>query len=150
MSETVLCYIKNDNRYLMLYRNKKKNDPNMGKWMGVGGHIESGETPDEAMRREIKEETNLDVIEYRKNGIVLFINDDYQELMHVYTITKTTGELSDCNEGTLKYFNKEDIYHLNMWEGDKAFLPYIFDEGDYFEIKLYYHHDKFIKMEKIK
>lgn len=149
MFETVLCYIKNNNKYLMLYRNKKQNDPNAGKWMGVGGHIEDGETPDEAMRREIKEETNLDVVEYRKCGFVIFINDGYEETMHVYVISKTIGELIDCNEGTLEYFTEEEVYKLNMWEGDKEFLPYIFSNGEFFRLKLYYQENQFIKMEKI-
>ena len=55
MDETVLAYIEIEGLYLMLYRNKKKNDMNEGKWMGVGGHIERGETPDQALVREVKE-----------------------------------------------------------------------------------------------
>ena len=56
---TVQIYLEKDNQYLMLYRNKKKNDMNQGKWLGVGGHVEEGETPFQAVVREVKEETGL-------------------------------------------------------------------------------------------
>lgn len=150
MVETVLCYIKYKDKYLMLYRNKKVNDPNEGKWMGVGGHIEKGETPDEALIREVFEETGLKVVSFIQKGIGIFINDDYQEKMYLYTATCDKEEVIECNEGVLKYFTEEEIYKLNMWEGDKYFLPYIFGEHPYFEMVLYYKNDQFIKAEIIK
>ena len=150
MIETVLCYIKKDDQYLMLYRNKKKNDPNQGKWMGVGGHIEDNESPKEAMIREIKEETGLDVIRFKERGVAIFINDDYQEKMYLFIFFLTKGELIECNEGELKYFKEDEIYHLNMWEGDKYFLPIMFSNEPYFEMTLYYHNDKFVKVERNK
>ncbi|MBR0294721.1 MAG: 8-oxo-dGTP diphosphatase [Bacilli bacterium] len=150
MDETVLCYIKKDNRYLMLYRNKKANDPNAGKWMGVGGHIEKGETPDEAMKREIKEETGLSVKSYIFKGIATFVNNAYKERMYLYRVECFDGDLIECNEGELKFFTIDEIYNLNMWEGDRFFLPYIFGDEEYFEILLYYENDKYIKTERIK
>lgn len=150
MVETVLCYIKKDDKYLMLYRNKKKSDPNKGKWMGVGGHIENGETPDEAMKREIKEETGLTVKSYQFKGTALFINDNYQEKMYLYVVSCFDDSLIDCNEGELQYFTIKEIYQLNMWEGDKSFLPYIFGDGEYFELELYYKNDVYIKTVRVK
>ena len=150
MDETVMCYIKYKDKYLMLYRNKKINDPNEGKWMGVGGHIEEGETPDQALIREVFEETGLKVTSYQQKGTALFINDGYQEKMYIYVASCNKEEFIDCNEGTLKYFTKEEIYELNMWEGDKSFLPYIFDEHPYFEMVLCYKNDKYLKTEIIK
>ena len=150
MIETVLCYIKIDGKYLMLYRNKKKNDPNAEKWMGVGGHIEDGEDKVTAMKREIFEETGLTVLDYSFKGVVTFINDNYQEKMYLFVIDKTEGVLIDCNEGELALFNEEEIYKLNMWEGDKIFLPYIFSNKEYFELKLYYKNDVFVKSEVVK
>ena len=82
MVDTVLAYIEKDNQYLLLFRNKKKVDINKGKWIGVGGHIEKGETPEDTLIREVKEETNLDVIEYQKRGRVYFCYDDIEEKMH--------------------------------------------------------------------
>ena len=150
MVETVLCYIKHEDKYLMLFRNKKVNDPNEGKWMGVGGHIEEGETPDEALVREVWEETGLKVVSFKQKGMAIFINSDYQEKMYLYTAVCNKEEFIECNEGILKYFTKDEIYGLNMWEGDKTFLPYIFEDRPYFEMILYYENDKYIKTEFIK
>ena len=107
---TVLCHLKKDDCYLLLFRNKKKNDMNEGKWVGVGGHVEKDETIDEAAIREIKEETGLDVHSLSCSGEVLFINDDYQEIMYVYEITDFSGELIECNEGELKWIPIKEIY----------------------------------------
>ena len=69
MKETTLCYIKNDGKYLMLYRNKKKHDPNGGKWIGIGGKVEAGESYEECMLREVKEETGLELSDWKYRGI---------------------------------------------------------------------------------
>ena len=61
MRLTTLCYIEKDEKYLMLHRTKKKKDENHDKWIGVGGKFEAGESPDECVIREVKEETGLDV-----------------------------------------------------------------------------------------
>ena len=136
--ETVLCYIKKDDCYLLLLRNKKKNDMNEGKWMGVGGHIENNETPKEAAIREIKEETGLVVEQLNYVGVVEFVNDDYSEVMHLFTVDAFKGELIECNEGTLKWVPIKDIYNYPMWEGDKAFLPLIAKPSPFFKLKVIY------------
>ena len=56
---TTLCYIERNDSYLMMHRIKKKHDVNAGKWIGVGGHFETGESPEECLLREVKEETGL-------------------------------------------------------------------------------------------
>ena len=56
MKTTTLCYIENNDKYLMLHRIKKQNDMNEGKWIGVGGHVEDQETPEECLVREVKED----------------------------------------------------------------------------------------------
>ena len=147
MEETVLCYIKSDNSYLMLFRNKKKNDMNEGKWMGVGGHIEKGETPKDAAIREIKEETGLTVKELNYVGVVKFINDDYDELMHLFTVDSFEGELIECNEGELKWIPIKEIYDYPMWEGDKAFLPLLVNNSEFFKLKLTYQGKKLVSIE---
>lgn len=83
MDRTVLAYIKKDNSFLMLFRNKKKHDINKGKWVGIGGHIEEGENKEQALIREIKEETGLDVIKYQYRGELLFVNNDFEEVMYL-------------------------------------------------------------------
>lgn len=147
MEETVLCYIKRDDSYLMLFRNKKKNDMNEGKWMGVGGHIEKGETPEQAAIREIKEETGLIVESLNYVGVVKFINDDYDELMHLFTVDSFKGELIECNEGELKWIPIKDIYNYPMWEGDKAFLPLLVNNSEFFKLKLTYQGKKLVSVE---
>ena len=147
--ETVLCYIKKDDCYLLLLRNKEENDMNEGKWMGVGGHLEEGETPFEAAKREIREESGLivDTLNYR--GVVEFVNDDYSEIMHVFTVDSFKGELIECNEGTLAWIPIKDIYQYPMWEGDKAFLPLLEEGSSFFELKLVYKDKELISINKI-
>lgn len=62
---STLCYIEKDGKYLMLHRTKKKNDINRDKWIGVGGKFEQGESPEECIEREVKEETGLDLKSYK-------------------------------------------------------------------------------------
>lgn len=150
MDETVLVYIYQDDKVLMLLRNKEKDDINKGKWIGVGGHLEKGETPLDALFREVKEETNLDVISYKYHGIVYFVNGEYEEKMHIYTVNEIKGEIKECDEGTLAFIPKKDLLSLNMWEGDKIFLELIVTSSPYFELRLTYEGDKLVKSERLK
>ena len=150
MDKTVLTYIEKDNKYLMLYRNKKKIDLNKGKWLGVGGHIEEGETPDQAMIRETKEETGLDVLSYKFRGIVHFVCNHYKELMYLYTVDSFSGDLIECNEGLLEFIPKNEVLSLNSWEGDKYFLELLSQDIPYFEMELHYENDKLIHYKRIK
>ncbi len=147
MDYSVLAYIEKDDEYLLLYRNKKEHDINEGKWIGVGGHIEKGETPEMALVREIKEETNLDVLSYQLHARILFIDNDYEEIMYLYTIDKYEGQLSDCDEGELKFIKKKDMYHLPMWEGDKIFLDKMMNNNEYFELTLRYKNGELIEVD---
>ena len=142
--ETVLAYIEKDDSYLMLFRNKKKNDINANKWIGVGGHLEVGETDIDALYREVKEETGLDVISYNKRGLIHFHYDDVYELMHLFVIKEVKGELIECDEGTLKYIPKNEILNLPLWEGDKIFLKYLLTDKPYFELELNYLKDQLV------
>ena len=148
MINSVVCYLKKNNCYLLLFRNKKKNDYNHDKWIGVGGHLEKDETIDQAAIREIKEETGLDVHSLSCSGEVLFVYDDYQEKMYVYEITDFSGELIECNEGDLKWIPIKDIYNYPMWEGDKVFLPLLINNKPFFNIELHYKNDVLVKVVK--
>ena len=151
MVETVLAYIEQNNQYLLLFRNKKEIDVNKGKWIGVGGHIEKDETPEDALIREIKEETNLDVLSYSKKGIVYFVYKNITEKMHLYVVDKCSGELGECDEGELKFFPKDKLENLPMWEGDKIFLKYLKENEPYFELELVYDsNDKLISSKRLK
>ena len=135
MDYTVLCYLKKDNQYLFMLRNKEKNDLNEGKWIGIGGHIEPGETKEEALIREVKEETGFTIKSFSYRGEILFINNDYQEIMYVFTSDDFIGEMIECDEGELSWIDKDKILDLNLWEGDRYFLKPLLNS------------DKMIKME---
>ena len=148
LTETVLCYLKRDNCYLLLFRNKKKNDYNEGKWIGVGGHIKEGEGKDQAAIREVKEETGLDVHSLECAGEVLFVNDDYEETMYVYEITDFSGQEIACDEGDLRWIPIKDIYDYPMWEGDKEFLPFLLNHAPYFKMELIYKNKDLVAVKK--
>lgn len=145
MKETTLCYIQKDNKYLMLHRIKKENDVNKDKWIGIGGRIEEGETPEECILREAKEETGLTLTDYRYRGIVRFRSDGYEdEDMHLFTADGFEGEIIECDEGMLEWIDRDKLYELPMWEGDKLFLGLIRTDAGFFDMELRYKGDKLI------
>ncbi|MBR0277221.1 MAG: 8-oxo-dGTP diphosphatase [Clostridia bacterium] len=145
MKRTTLCYIKKDNKYLMLYRNKKENDINHDKWIGIGGKIEDGETPGQCLLREVKEETGLTLNSYLFRGIVHFVSDVYEnEDMYLYTSEDFSGELIPCDEGELKWIDRDKLYDLTLWEGDKIFLGLIRADAEFFDLTVEYKGDKLI------
>ena len=148
MIETVLVYIKKDDYYLMLLRNKKEHDINQGKWIGVGGHMEKGETPLECVIREVKEETGLTLRSATLRAKIHFICDDYEELIYQYTSLDFSGEVIECNEGDLKWIPKNEVLTLPTWEGDKYFLKPLLDNEDYFEITLVYKNNILVSVSK--
>ena len=96
MNFTTLCYIEKENKYLMLHRTSKKKDGNKDKWIGVGGHFEKGESPEECLLREVKEETGLELTSYQFRGIVTFISDEWpDEYMCLYTCLLYTSDAAD-------------------------------------------------------
>ena len=139
MKLTTLCYIEKDDKYLMLHRIKKEQDMNQGKWIGVGGHFEEGESPEECLLREVYEETGLTLLHWKFRGIVTFASDCYEtEYMCLYSADEFSGELIDCNEGVLQWINKKEIWNLNLWEGDRIFLQLLADQNTFFSLKLSY------------
>lgn len=147
MKNTTLCYIEKDGCYLMMYRVKKKVDVNKGKWIGVGGHCEEGESPDECVVREAREETGLTLHNTRARGLVTFVTDKWEmEYMHLFTADQFEGKLvEDCNEGELAWIAKEKIPTLPLWEGDKIFLELLARDVPYFQLKLEYCGDTLLR-----
>ena len=142
MKLTTLGYLQKDGCYLMLHRTKKSNDPNHAKWIGVGGHIEKGETPDECFRREVTEETGLVLNALRLRGIITFLSDKWEdELMFLYTSDDFSGELIECNEGELAFIPQDRILTLPTWEGDRIFLRELLQDAPFFTLKLHYQGD---------
>ena len=145
MNFTTLCYIEKENKYLMLYRTSKKKDGNKDKWIGVGGHFEKGESPEECLLREVKEETGLELTSYQFRGIVTFISDEWpDEYMCLYTADRYTGDIGNCDEGELVWVEKGKIMDLNIWEGDKIFLKLLTENQPFFSLKLEYKGDKLV------
>ncbi len=140
---SVLIHIEKDNKYLMLHRNKKQNDINKDKWIGIGGKFEKGESPEECAYREAFEETGLKLKELKLCGIVTFVSDEnYVEYMFVYKSTSFEGVLKQCDEGTLEWIDKQAVYSLNLWEGDKIFLRLLEEDAPFFSLKLVYEKNK--------
>ena len=104
MSLTTLCYLEQGDSYLMMHRVKKKNDVNQDKWIGVGGHAEDYESPEDCLLREVWEETGLTLTDYRFRGIVTFsLKDAETQYMCLFTATGWEGKLNyDCVEGDLE------------------------------------------------
>lgn len=144
---TTLCYIEKEEKYLMLHRVKKYHDINAGKWIGVGGHVENGETPEECLLREVKEETGLTLTAYRLRGLVTFLSDVCEpELMCVFTADAFDGELIECDEGELAWVEKSDVLGLPTWEGDRVFLERLLSGDErFFSIKLRYEGDRLVE-----
>ena len=136
---STLCYIEKDHQYLMLHRVSKKNDVNKDKWIGVGGHFEDGESPEECVLRETKEETGYTLTSYRYRGLVTFVFADLEtEYMSLFTADGFEGEEIPCNEGVLEWVDIQDVWKLNLWEGDKIFFWLLEENIPFFSLKLVY------------
>lgn len=139
MEFTTLCYIEKDEKYLMLHRVKKEKDVNKDKWIGIGGHFEDKESPEDCLLREVKEETGLTLTSYQFRGLITFIyGENITEYMALYTADGFTGELKECNEGILEWVPIKDIEKLNLWEGDKIFFRLLEEKIPFFSLKLVY------------
>lgn len=145
MVNTTLCYIEQDGKYLMLHRVKKEHDINKDKWIGIGGKFEPGESPEDCLLREAKEETGLTVTSYRYRGIVTFVSGTDTEYMHLFTADEFHGTLKTCDEGDLEWIEKERLLELTLWEGDKVFLRLLDEDIPFFSLKLVYAGDKLVK-----
>ena len=142
MKNTTLCYLEQNGCYLMLHRVKKQQDENAGKWIGVGGKFEEGESPDDCVRREVREETGLSLDTVRFRGIVTFVSDTWgTEYMHLFTSDRFSGTLHPCDEGELAWVPVDRVPELNLWEGDRVFLDLLARNTPFFSLKLVYRGD---------
>jgi len=145
MQLATLCYVISNNNTLMLYRNKKKDDYHRGKWNGLGGKFEPGETPEECAIREVSEESGLIMKNPKMKGFITFplfdgVKDWY---VFLFTANEFEGTLIDSNEGSLEWIPNDKLLELNLWEGDKIFIPWLFQEK-FFSAKFVYENGKFI------
>jgi 8-oxo-dGTP diphosphatase len=126
-----LCYLRQGGKTLMVYRNKKPNDMHLGKWNGLGGKLEPGETPEECAEREIFEESGLTVKNLIYKGLLTFPGFANEEDWYafVYLSTEFTGDLIDSPEGRLEWIEDSALLDLNLWEGDRLFIPWLSQPG---------------------
>lgn len=145
---STLCYIERDGKLLLLYRNKKENDLNEGKWIGVGGKFEPGETAEECLLREVYEETGLKLTKWYLHGIVKFISDKWEsEDMYLYSASDFTGTLkNECREGELKWVDKDEVLSLPTWEGDKYFVEPLLRGQKRIDMLVKYQGDKLVEV----
>ena len=142
---TTICYIECGGKVLMMNRNKKQNDQHKGKWVGIGGALEEGETPEEGMVREVREETGIELSrgDRRFCGIISFASYTdgaaaYTEHMFLYSAHCGDTAVTDCNEGTLAWIDAEKLGELPMWQGDRIFLDLMRQRHEVFSLKLTY------------
>ena len=149
---TTLCYIEENNSYLMLHRTKKEKDYNKDKWIGIGGKFENGESPEDCAVREVREETGLMIepsdLEYC--GIVTFVDvsqpEAYTEFMHVFRARKFSGELkTDCPEGELEWVPLSKLKELPHWQADEIFYDFLEQNHPFFSLKCIYKNNVLIK-----
>jgi len=131
MKLATLCYLKHTGKTLMIHRIKKADDMHHGKWNGLGGKFEPGETPEECVIREVREESGLTILDPTLKGFLTFPlfskNEDWYAF--VFVATQFEGELIDSNEGELAWIDDDKLLSLPLWEGDLMFLPYLDGEG---------------------
>ena len=138
-----ICYIDNGKEFLLLHRNKKENDVHLGKWIGVGGKLEPGETPQACATREVKEETGLQVTQATLRGIITFPNftPNCDWYTYVFHITGFEGEVRDCDEGELEWVPYDQVLTKPTWEGDKHFQSWLLDNKPFFSAHFCYDGD---------
>lgn len=147
MKLATLCYVtdKNQTETLMIHRVKKQNDYHEGKWNGLGGKFDPGESPEECAIREIEEECGLKVKSLTMKGFITFPLFDGKEDWYVFLFTTNEfeGTLIDSPEGHLEWIPNEKLTEINLWEGDKIFIPWLFEDR-FFSAKFNYEDGKFV------
>jgi len=152
-----LCYTYSDNKILLLHRTKKVNDMHQNKFIGIGGKIEPYESPYECMLREIDEEAGFKPIDLTLRGVIYFKEDGGENLhpalnylVFVYRVTKFNGKIKNSDEGELVWKTFEEFFNLNLWEGDKIFVPKIINENSFFEATFVYNRQEELLSYEIK
>lgn len=125
----------------MVYRNKKLNDIHEGKWNGLGGKFEPGESPEECVRREVLEESGLCIRDPKLHGLLMFPNFKGND-WYVFTFTarEFEGDLIDSPEGKLEWIPDENLTSLNLWPSDQVFFSWL-EKGNFFSAKFIYEGD---------
>ena len=145
MKLATLCYVRSGGKTLMVHRVKKANDMHQGRWNGLGGKFEPGETPEECAVREIREESGLVARNLILKGFLTFpgFSNDEDWYAFVFVVNEYEGELIDSPEGVLQWVDDEELTKLFLWEGDYLFLPWL-DQKGFFSAKFVYRENKLV------
>jgi 8-oxo-dGTP diphosphatase len=140
------CYIQKDGKTLMLLRNKKENDINAGKCIGIGGRFERGESPEDCLLREVQEEAGVTLTSFRFRGTITFVYDDDEAIIiFVFTADGYSGELlKECDEGELLWVETDKITELPLWEGDRLLWKWLIADEGFFNAKFVYDKGVFV------
>jgi 8-oxo-dGTP diphosphatase len=146
MKLATLCYLKMDGKTLMIHRIKKENDMHHGKWNGLGGKLNPGESPEDCVIREVREESGLIIIDPLLKGFLTFpkFANDEDWYAFVFVARKIEGQLIESEEGVLKWIDDEKLEDLDLWEGDHIFLPWL-DRPGIFSGKFVYREGKLVE-----
>ena len=145
MKLATLCYVRQNGQTLMVHRVKKANDIHQGKWNGLGGKLEAGESPEQCVAREVKEESGLEILEPRYHGLLVFAGFKYDDwYVWIFSADKFHGQLATSSpEGILKWIPDEEISALNLWPSDLIFLPWL-KGGKVFSARFQYAGDEML------
>jgi 8-oxo-dGTP diphosphatase len=143
MKLATLCYVRQNGKTLMIHRVKKENDMHQGKWNGLGGKLEPGETPEECAIREIFEESGLTARNPALKGLITFpgFANDEDWYAFLFVVEDFSGEIVDSPEGDLAWVDDADLLRLNLWEGDLIFIPWL-DRPGFFSAKFVYRQNR--------
>jgi len=143
MKLATLCYLKKNNKTLMLHRVKKENDTHAGKWNGLGGKFEPGEAPEDCVVREIWEESGLRIKKLELKGVLTFPGFAHGEDWYVFVFISRafSGKIKSSEEGNLKWIKDSELVNLNLWDGDRIFLKYL-DKKAFFSGVFHYKNSK--------
>jgi 8-oxo-dGTP diphosphatase len=145
--EATLCYLERDGRILMLHRNRKNNDLHKGKYNGIGGKLEPGESPHDCVKREVLEESGYSVESFQFTGHITFPLFDGKNDWSVFLFTGSgiAGQMMENPpEGDLEWVERKSLLELNLWEGDYIFLPWVL-EGRIFVARFDYRDGRYLR-----
>jgi 8-oxo-dGTP diphosphatase len=144
MKLATLCYVKQNGQTLMIHRVKKVNDIHAGKWNGLGGKLEAGESPEQCIVREVREEAGLEIEHPRYHGLLVFADFKAEDwYVFVFTADKFSGRLIESAEGNLEWVRDEEVLSLPLWPSDQVFMPWLADER-IFSARFQYHGDEML------